>query len=75
MVYRIDVADSRAEIVEATGRRPWVKVRQCDDGEWYAQSRTYRDTSVRVTLDAPPDVEPEVSLTWHSNWRHYLDDC
>ncbi|MEU2200739.1 zf-HC2 domain-containing protein [Isoptericola sp. NPDC019482] len=75
VVYRIDVADTRTEIVEATGRHAWVKVRQCSDGEWYAQSRTYGDTSVRVTLDAPSDVEPEASLTSYSNWRGYLNDC
>jgi hypothetical protein len=66
--------DPDATIVKVTDDRRWLQAKECDGG-WHVASWRNRVGTVTVTVEAPPAVEPRVTLDRVGNWPGWLHTC
>ncbi|SKC58167.1 zf-HC2 domain-containing protein [Krasilnikoviella flava] len=73
-IYSVTVADADATIVKVTEDRRWLQTKECSDG-WHVASWRNRVGTVTITVEAPPGVEPGVTLARTGNWPGWLHTC
>jgi len=74
-LFRVTPDQEGVEIVSVSVSRGWLRAHECRDGSWYVSSRHYQAATVDVTVDAPADVAPSVSLVSTPIWRGWLKTC
>ncbi|MFE6967873.1 zf-HC2 domain-containing protein [Isoptericola sp. NPDC057653] len=74
-VFRVTPGQDDVDVVSVSTSKGWLRARECRDGSWYVSSRHYKAATVDVTVDAPADVAPSVSLVRTGIWPGWLQTC
>ncbi|MCZ2263743.1 hypothetical protein [Isoptericola sp. QY 916] len=73
-VDAVTTTDPDATVVKVAEDRRWLRAKQCDGG-WYVASWRNDVGELTVTVEAPPGVDPGVTVKRTYNWPAWIWSC